>query len=106
MIAFVGALRYEHHRSVPEIHQELTRQGVVIAERSVTNLLARYEELVTLNLTNATRLRERLVTQGHVILALDGLQPEARRHLYRFRKSPEAYLAALEEKFIQQRLPT
>jgi hypothetical protein len=31
---------------------------------------------------------------------------EARRHHYRFRKSPEAYLAALEEKFIQQRLPT
>jgi hypothetical protein len=76
VIALVGALRYEHHRSVPEIHQELTRQGVVIAERSVTNLLARYEELVTLNLTNATRLRERLVTQGHVILALDGLQPD------------------------------
>lgn len=76
MIALVGALRYEHHRSVPEIHQALCERGVTIAERSVTNLLARYEELVTLHLTNTTRLRERLVTQGHVILALDGLQPD------------------------------
>lgn len=76
VIALVGTLRYEHHRSVPEIHQELRQRGVVIAERSVTNLLARYEELVTLHLTNAPRLRERLVTQSSVVLALDGLQPD------------------------------
>lgn len=30
---------------------------------------------------------------------------ESRRYHYRFRKSPEAYLAALEEKFLQQSLP-
>ena len=76
VIALVGTLRYEHHRSVPEIHQELRQRGVVIAERSVTNLLARYEELVALHLTNLVRLRECLTTQGYVILALDGLQPD------------------------------
>jgi hypothetical protein len=64
------------HHSVPEMHQELCKRGVAIAERTVTNLLARYEELVTLHLTDQMRLRERLTTQGHVILALDGLQPD------------------------------
>ncbi len=64
------------HHSVPEIHQELSKRGVVIAERTVTSLLARYDELVTLHLTDQTRLRERLTAQGYVILALDGLQPD------------------------------
>jgi hypothetical protein len=76
IIALIGALRYERHQSVPEIHQELSRRGVIIAERTITNLLARYEELVTLRLSDQTRLRERLAAQGHVILALDGLQPD------------------------------
>ena len=76
IIALVGTLRYEMHRSVPEIHQELCKRGAVIAERTVTNLLARYEELVSLRLSDQTRVRERLTTQGQVILALDGLQPD------------------------------
>ena len=76
IIALIGALRYERHQSVPEIHQELSRRGVIIAERTITNLLARYEELVTLHLSDQTRLREHLAAQGHVILALDGLQPD------------------------------
>lgn len=69
------------HHSVPEIHQELCKRGVVIAERTVTNLLARYDELVTLHLTDQTRLRERLTSQGYVILALDGLQPDVGREV-------------------------
>ena len=44
IIALIGALRDERHQSVPEIHQELSRRGVIIAERTITNLLARYEE--------------------------------------------------------------
>jgi len=75
-IALVGRLRFAEHRSVPEIHQALVARGVSIAERSVTNLLQRYEELVALQLADATRLRERLAAQGQVILALDGLQPD------------------------------
>jgi hypothetical protein len=76
IIALIGNLRYVHHRSIPEIHQELSQRGVRIAERSVSNLLARYEELVTLHLTNQARLHEILIAQGQVILALDGLQPD------------------------------
>ena len=76
IIALVGALRYASHKSVPEIHQDLRRRGVDIAQRSVTNLLDRYEELVALHLANDTRLRELLAQQGRVILAIDGLQPD------------------------------
>ncbi len=76
VIALVGALRYAEHRSVPEIHRALVARGVAIAERSVTNALYRYEELVALRLADQNRLREQLARQEQVILALDGLQPD------------------------------
>jgi hypothetical protein len=75
VIALIGTLRYTHHHSVPEIHAVLQRRGVAIAERTVTHLLQRYEELVSLRLADHTRLQHLLTTQGHVILAIDGLQP-------------------------------
>jgi hypothetical protein len=75
-LAFVGALRYREHRSVPEIHQALLAQGVEVCERSVTNLVQRYEELVALHLADPARLQAQLAVQGRVILALDGLQPD------------------------------
>jgi hypothetical protein len=76
VIALVGVLRYRQHRSVPEIHQELVARGVQISERSVTEQLYRYEELVALRLADQQRLTTRLGEQGQVILALDGLQPD------------------------------
>ena len=76
VIALIGALRYTEHRSVPEIHQALRHRGVPIAERTVTHLVQRYEELVALRLADQARLRERLAQQGRVLLALDGLQPD------------------------------
>jgi hypothetical protein len=76
VIALVGALRFGEHRSVPEIHQHLVARGLQIAERTVTHLVQRYEELVALRLGDQTRLRERLAAQEQVILALDGLQPD------------------------------
>ena len=76
VIALVGALRYGECRSVPEIHRALTGRGVAIAERSVTNLLARYEELVALKLASAPAQRTALSAHGAVVLALDGLQPD------------------------------
>ena len=57
VIALVGALRYREHRSVPEIHRSLRERGVAIAERSVTNLLDRYDELVATSLADDGRLR-------------------------------------------------
>ena len=76
VIATIGALRYAEHKSVPEIHQALCERGVDIAQRSVTYLLERYDELLALSLTDADRLREITAREGRVILALDGLQPD------------------------------
>jgi hypothetical protein len=76
VVALVGALRHREHRSVPEIHAVLRGRGVAIAERSVTNLLDRYDELLAAAVTGPRRLRRALKGQGGVILALDGLQPD------------------------------
>jgi hypothetical protein len=76
VMALVGALRHRDHRSVPEIHAVLTARGVILAERSVTNLLDRYDELLATKLMDRQPLQTRLAEQGRVILALDGLQPD------------------------------
>ena len=76
VVALVGVLRHRDHRSVPEIHATLRGRGVEIAERSVTNLLDRYDELLATDLTGARRLRRVLKGQRGVVLALDGLQPD------------------------------
>jgi len=76
VIALVGTLRHAQHRSVPEIHAELTRRGVPACIRTVSNLLDRYDELLALSLTEAGRLRRVTASAGRVILAIDGLQPD------------------------------
>ena len=76
VIALIGRWRFREHRSVPEMHRALLSRGVSITERSVTHLMQRYEELVTLRITDHERIKTRLQKQGHVMLALDGLQPD------------------------------
>jgi hypothetical protein len=76
VITLIGQLRYGEHRSIPEIHQYLLQRGVRIAQRTVTDLLERYEELVALHLADEDRLLDRLKHQGQVILAIDGMQPD------------------------------
>lgn len=76
VLTLVGRLRHAEHRSVPEIHQELTRRGVVIALRSVSNLLDRYDELRALATADRDRLHALLGKQRRVVLAIDGLQPD------------------------------
>jgi len=75
VIALVGTLRYQQQRSIPQIHEELVRRGLRVAQRTVTDQLYRYEELVALHLADSGRLKTRLAEQQQVILALDGLQP-------------------------------
>src|SRR5436190_6748408 len=76
VIAVVGTLRYAEHRTVPEIHQRLQQRGLPVSERSVTNLLDRYDELLAVALSDDRRLKKLLASQGRVILAIDGLQPD------------------------------
>src|SRR5882757_751574 len=76
VMALVGRLRHAEHRSIPEIHLELTRRGLVVAQRTVTNLLDRYDELRALASADPKRLGPLLRQQHRVILAIDGLQPD------------------------------
>ena len=75
VLAVVGRLRHAEHRSVSEIHHELTQRGVVLAQRTVTNLLDRYDELRAVATAAPQRLHPLLRQQGRVVLAIDGLQP-------------------------------
>jgi hypothetical protein len=76
IITVIGQLRYGEHRSIPEIHQRLIERGVGIAQRTVTDLVERYEELVALHLADEERVKARLEQQGQVLLAIDGMQPD------------------------------
>jgi hypothetical protein len=76
VLALVGRLRHAEHRSVPEIHADLTRRGVAIALRSVSNLLDRYDELRALATADRKRLHSVLRKQRRVVLAIDGLRPD------------------------------
>jgi hypothetical protein len=76
VVALIGALRYAEHKSVPEIHRALIGRGLGVSERTVTNLLDRYDELLAVALGDDRRLRKLLAGQARVILAIDGLQPD------------------------------
>lgn len=76
VLVTIGQRRYRHHESVTEIHAYLREQGVDISERSVTNQLDRYDELVTLSVQNNERVKAVLRQQGQAILGIDGLQPD------------------------------
>ena len=76
VIALVGRLRYAEHRSVPEIRVHLVGRKVSVSERTVTNLLDRYDELLATALADDRRLRKVFAAQKKVIRAIDGLQPD------------------------------
>jgi transposase-like protein len=76
VIALVGRLRYAGHRSVPEIRAALVARSVAVCERTVTNLLDRYDELLATTLTDDSRLKGLLAGQGKAVLAIDGMQPD------------------------------
>jgi transposase-like protein len=76
VVALVGRLRYAQHRSVPEIRAALVARGVAACERTVTNLLDRYDELLATTLTDGSRIKGLLAGQGKAVLAIDGMQPD------------------------------
>ena len=76
VVALVGTLRHQEHRSVAQIHQQLQQRGLCVSERTVSNLLERYDELLAVKLSDCERLQTIVAKQGRVILAIDGLQPE------------------------------
>jgi hypothetical protein len=76
VLAHIGNLRYRQQRTGAEIHHDLVTRGMVLAQRSVTNLLDRYDELLAVSASDPARLHPLLRDEGRVILAIDGLQPD------------------------------
>jgi transposase-like protein len=76
VVALAGALRYREHKSVPEIHRDLLGRGLAVSQRTVTNLIDRYDELLAVALADDERLNRLLAEQGKAVLAIDGLQPD------------------------------
>jgi hypothetical protein len=68
VIAWVGALRHQEHRSIAEIHQQLRlrQRELCISERTVSNLLGRYDELLALALSEPERLAGQSWVTPHV----------------------------------------
>lgn len=54
----------------------LFSKGIFISQRTVTHLIDRYDELLSLWLKDHKRLKAIVANQGRVILAIDGMQPE------------------------------
>jgi hypothetical protein len=96
---YFGSARYHERRATG---RKCAAPGLVVrgAVRVVASVASRLHpfsgaELCPADLTRWSALRNEL---DH--------RHEARRMQHRFRKSPESYLAVLEEKLIKERLPT
>lgn len=73
VILSIGFWHFYERYSGSEIHQALQGCGINIAQRSVTHLIQRYEQLKT---WPSDRVRRTLQQQGRVLLAIDRLMIE------------------------------
>jgi hypothetical protein len=89
VIAVIGALRYQQHRTVPEIHQELRRRGLGTRARSFQAKEPAPENLETWQTVRATLEKRR----------------QARTLRRRFRRNPQGYLRELEGLLLKRALP-
>jgi hypothetical protein len=96
---YFGSARYHERRTTGRkgASPGLVIRGAVRVVASVASRLHCINE-TDLHLTDATRWR--------ILRKELDARHEARRNQHRFRKSPERYLAVLEEKLIKERLPT
>ena len=76
VIAMIGHLRYGDQQSTREIHRGLLERGVGVAERTVADLVHRYNDLLAPPAAGPTGLGQRPRNQDRVILAVDGIEPE------------------------------
>jgi len=72
-MALAGAWRYQSINVNPST---VATTGVCISQRSVSNLLERYDELVAISLSDIERINTIIGAHKQVILAIDGLQPD------------------------------
>ena len=96
---YFGSARYHERRATG---RKQASPGLVVrgAVRVVASVASR------LHAFSGSELCPTDLTQWHTLRSELNHRHETRRMQYRFRQSPEKYLAALEEKLIKERLPT
>ncbi len=87
VIVFIGQQRFNQHRNLSEIHQQLKKKGVQISQRRVSDYINTYELLLKCSQPDKiSAQREQIIEAGGVRLAIDGVQPEQGKEiLYIFR---------------------
>ncbi|MEP7343300.1 MAG: transposase [Acidobacteriota bacterium] len=76
VIARIGELRYREYSTIPQITEELVRQGVRISLKEVQLLSEVFLALTETVVKNDAQAVEQLRAQGGIVLAADGVQPE------------------------------
>lgn len=78
VIAYVGKLRFEDHKTRSEIMEVLNNKGIVISERHVQKLYERYALLLRAGSERYVKekLKETTDNHGSIILSMDGIQPK------------------------------
>lgn len=71
MLVLIGLAHFQGRFSGSEIYQRLKAKGITIAQRSVTNLIHRYEEMMT---WSPERIKAKLQQQKSAILVIDRLE--------------------------------
>jgi hypothetical protein len=79
VLALAGQLRFVEQQSMREIHRSLRARAVDLAPRTVMGLAHRYEAMLALLVAEPAQPAHRLLLRDRLVLALDGVQPEAGR---------------------------
>jgi hypothetical protein len=77
VFGWLGHRRFARHWSVPQLHAELwDRYHIVLSEDAIEDYLQRYQSMLAARQQDPVRLQKEYQKTRHVMLSMDGLQPE------------------------------
>src|SRR5437870_765178 len=77
VFCWMGHRRFARHWSVPQIRSELLdRFQIVLSEDAIEDYLQRYQCMLAARQQDPAQLKKEYQNTRHVILSIDGLQPE------------------------------
>ena len=77
VFCWVGHRRFARHWSVPQIRAELhDTYRIMLSEDAIAKYLRRYQTMLAARQQDPDRLRQEYQAAEHLILSIDGLQPE------------------------------
>ena len=77
VFCWLGHRRFARHWSVPQLRAELLdRYAILLSEDAIEDYLQRYQCMLAARQQDFTLLKKEYATTRHVVLSIDGLQPE------------------------------